>query len=376
MREIRIVMTGGGTGGHLFPLIATAAELRELAAKLNLLLGIYYVGPMRGPFVIDEAIFREKGIISREIRAGNGIAGIPALLLGIFQSLWQMYLIMPDVVFSKGGYGSLPVILAAIFYRIPILIHESDAVPGKVNEFASRFSQRVAVSFEKSLPFFPKEKTALVGNPVRKSLLPLPDRDRALEFLGMDRARKTILVLGGSQGSAAINELVLDLLPELLKEYQVIHQCGPKNFAAVEAEAKVVLKNFGAAYEPYYKLYGFLLEENLKDAYAVSDIVVSRAGSGQIFELAIAAKPAILLPFRYASRGHQRENAYEYSRGGAALVLEEENLTPHLFLSELSRLLADEHRLRGMAAAAAKFAKPDAARLIAQELLRLARVNL
>lgn len=369
-------MTGGGTGGHLFPLVATAAELRDIAAKLGLLLGIYYVGPMRGPFVIDETIFREKGIVSREIRAGNGLAGMPALIAGIFQSLWHMYLIMPDVVFSKGGYGSLPVILASVFYRIPVLIHESDAVPGKVNEFASRFSQRVAVSFEKSLPFFPKEKTALVGNPVRKSLLPLPERSAAVESLGLDPARKTILVLGGSQGSAAINELVLDMLPELLKEFQVIHQCGPKNFASVQAEAKVVLEKFGAAYEPYYKLYGFLLEHDLKDAYAASDIVISRAGSGQIFELALAGKPAILVPFRYASRGHQWENAYDYSRGGAALVLEEENLTPHLLLSELERLLADEHRLQGMAEAAAKFAKPDAALKVAQELLRLARVNL
>jgi UDP-N-acetylglucosamine--N-acetylmuramyl-(pentapeptide) pyrophosphoryl-undecaprenol N-acetylglucosamine transferase len=274
------------------------------------------------------------------------------------------------MIFSKGGYGALPVVVAARWYRIPLFVHESDAIPGKTNLFAGRFARRIAVAFRQALPFFPAEKTAVVGNPIRNVFSTPPPKAEALASFKLDVGKKTVLIIGGSQGAKALNDIVLDVLPELLKRFQVIHQCGARNFGDVKKEADFMLRGLEEENARRYRLYGFLDAEELAAAYGAADVAVSRAGAGSIFELAACGIPAILIPLSHAAQDHQRANAYAYAETGAAVVLEEANMTPHIFVREITSILDDEERRANMQAAARAFARPDAARLIAAELLR------
>ncbi|MBI2633687.1 MAG: UDP-N-acetylglucosamine--N-acetylmuramyl-(pentapeptide) pyrophosphoryl-undecaprenol N-acetylglucosamine transferase [Parcubacteria group bacterium] len=380
-REIRIVLTGGGTGGHVFPLLAVAQELWEFARVRSLPLAVYYVGPLEGPFSPPRELFLQYGVIPRPIRAGSfggeGIGGIFNVFLGVFQALLQVFLIMPDAIFSKGGYGALPVVLVRAIYRIPLFIHESDAVPGKVNLFARKAATRIAVSFPKSLSYFPQEKTAFVGNPVRKEFLTsTSDREEALKFFNLDPGLKTLLILGGSQGAKPLNEITLDVLPSILERYQVIHQCGLRNYNEVFQESKVVLKNLPEELRSRYKLFGFLNIQDLILAYRIADFVLARAGSGLIFEIAAMNKPSLLVPLAVSSRNHQRENAYAYGESGGAVIIEEENLKPHILLNEIEKLFLQPEKLAKMSQAAKTFAKLDAAKTIARELLLISGVNI
>lgn len=371
-QEIRIVLTGGGTGGHVFPLLAVAQELWEFAQARSLPLAVYYVGPLEGPFSPPRELFLQYGVIPRPIRAG----GIFNLCLGILQSLLQVFLIMPDAIFSKGGYGAVPVVLVRAIYRIPLFIHESDSIPGKVNLFARKSAARIAVSFPKSLSYFPQEKAALVGNPVRKEFLTsTSDREESLKFFNFDPNLKTLLILGGSQGAKPLNDITLDVLPKVLERYQVIHQCGLRNYNEVFQEAKVMLRNLPEAFEGRYKLFGFLNIQDLILAYRLADLVLARSGSGLIFEIAAMHKPSLLVPFAVSSRNHQRENAYAYAENGGAVIVEEENLKPHILLNEIEKLFSRPETLVKMSQAAKSFAKPEAAKTIARELLLLSGVN-
>jgi UDP-N-acetylglucosamine--N-acetylmuramyl-(pentapeptide) pyrophosphoryl-undecaprenol N-acetylglucosamine transferase len=370
------VLTGGGTGGHVFPLIAVAQNLQQLGQDLGLPLRLYYVGPTTGPFSPPVDIFTSEGIVVKGISAGSfsssGFLGFLGMLKGFFQSLWHLYFIMPDVTFSKGGYGSLPVVLAGAIYWIPLFIHESDAIPGKVNQVASKIASRIAVSFSKTFQYFPEAKTGLVGNPVRREFfVEEPAKAQALDRFGLANDRKTILVIGGSQGAKILNDITLDILTELLKKYQIIHICGLKNFPEIEGEAKFLLESWGGRLDPFYKLYGFLDAEEVALAYAASDLVLARGGSGLIFEIAAMAKPSIIVPFSVASRDHQRENAYEYAAGGAALVVEEENLKPNILLGEIEKIMTDGTKLQEMSGAAKNFSMPNAAETLSRELLIL-----
>lgn len=377
MSTVHITFTGGGTGGHIFPILAVAEELVKTASALGVTLRFTYVGPARGPIDVDIPMFQEKGIDVRDVNgaaSGRGIMRVFVMLAGFFRSLWHLYFIMPDIIFSKGGYGAAPVLAAAVFYRIPIFVHESDVIPGKTNALSARFAKRIAVSFAETTKFFPQKKTVVLGNPMRTIFLTAVAQQEAKERLGLVAERKTVFVVGGSQGAKALNDVILDILPYLLKEYQVIHQCGARNFGDVQKEASFTLEGLGREYGAYYKVYGFLSEENLRDAYSASDIVVSRAGSGSIFELAAQEKPAILIPFRFAAQNHQRANAYAYAETGAALVLEEENFTPHILLAEIKKVLDLTELTEKMRNAARAFARPDASRKIAEELLQSAGV--
>lgn len=368
MGTVHIAFTGGGTGGHIFPILAVADELKKLASAKGVPVRLWYVGPTRGPIDVDVSLFLERGIEVREVAGGRGNA--LRFIAGFFQSLWHLYVIMPDILFSKGGYGAAPVIAAAVFYRIPLFIHESDAIPGKTNLISARFAKRIAVAFAKAAQFFPTEKTAVVGNPVRAVFFGDTAQDEARRRLGLSPERKTILIIGGSQGAKTLNNITLDILPELVKTYQVIHQCGARNFGEIEKEAAFTLGKFGREQGVFYKLYGFLSAEELHDAYAASDLVVARAGAGSIFEIAAEGRPAILIPFTFAAQNHQRANAYSYAETGAATVLEEENLTPHILLAEMQKILEDDELRRTMSEAARSAARPDAAKKIAEELLR------
>lgn len=374
---IRVVLTGGSTGGHLYPLISVARELKKQTASQKVKLELAYVGapPLEQRSLTEERI-RIFTITSLKVRRYPSVENVFDLLklpIALLQALWWLYLLMPEVVFSKGGPGTLPVVWSASFFRIPIVLHESDSIPGRTNLACAKAATRIAVSFAHALSYFPKHKTALLGQPIRRDLVEshfLPNEEYQL---GLLRTEKKILILGGSQGSAVINDFVIDVLPELIRRGQVIHQCGREHFSDVELVTNSIIQREVPLQGSRYKLFDFLGEEEMFKFLHVVDLVISRAGSGAIFEIAATGKPSILVPLPEDVGGrHQIENAYEYGRTGAAVVIEQANLKPHLFMSVIDKILNDEELAVRMRQAAHEFAKPQAAQMIAQELLRFA----
>jgi UDP-N-acetylglucosamine--N-acetylmuramyl-(pentapeptide) pyrophosphoryl-undecaprenol N-acetylglucosamine transferase len=366
----KIVFTGGGTGGHVFPIIAVAEEMR----KRDLNLDLSYIGP--SDFTSETFLKKEKikayyissGKVRRYFSIGSFFANIVDVLIkipfGVFQAFTIMFFTAPDLVFSKGGFGSIPVVFAAWILRIPVFMHESDIVPGMANRIGSRFSEKIFVSFPiAEMEFFPKGKMIESGNPVRKALAE-GNRDEAKTLFGLTYEKPVILFLGGSQGSERINDVVVEMLPEMLKEFEVIHQTGLSDFRRVKEESIAMTEK---DLQKYYHPYFFLDERELSDAYAAADCVVGRAGAGTIFEIALAKKPSILVPLPESAQDHQVKNAYSYAKSGSCLVLEEGNFIHHFFLEKLRLLLKDD--AENMKKAAEQFSKPFAANIIARYLM-------
>lgn len=370
---MKIVFTGGGTAGHFYPLIAIAEEVNKIVEEENMIRPeLYY-------FSVDshdkKALF-DNAIEFRRVFAGKSrlyfsplnFLDAGKLAFGVLKALLDMYFLYPDVVVSKGGYASIPAVCAARLLKIPIIIHESDTVPGRANKWAARFAERIAVSWPEAYEYFPKEKTAFVGQPVRIQLM-TPEKHGAHEFLKLQRNTPIILVLGGSQGAKALNETVIHILPQLVEKYQILHQTGVKNFDEVSALASVVLKSVEE--KNSYKPFGYLSVLAMKMAAGAADLVVSRAGS-TIFEIAAWGKPSILIPIQESNGDHQRKNAFSYARRGAASVIEEKNLTPSVLFSEIRKIMEHAELQQKMSDSAREFFKPDAARKIAREAIKIA----
>src|SRR3989344_2876251 len=360
----KVLFTGGGTGGHIMPIIAIARELKKLHSKHVL----YYIGPkdkLTSDLLEGEG-FKIQPIVCGKIRRYFSILNIVDILFKIpfsfLQSFFLLLFIRPQLVFSKGGTGSLPVTYWARLFRKPVFIHESDVVPGLSNKITSKWAKRIFVSFEKT-EYFNKNQTTLVGNPIRKDLLKGTAKD-AKNILNLNSKKPVILVLGGSQGSESINEFILLILNKLLEDYELIHVSGSKNYKKASIQSKIVIRDKEMG--KYYHLYEFLNEVELKNAYVVSNIIISRAGSGSIFEIAASGKPSILIPLPGAASNHQSKNAYEYQESGATIVIEQDNLSPGFFKEEIHNILS---QYKKMEKAALKFAKPDAAENIAKEII-------
>lgn len=367
---MKILFTGAGSGGHFYPLIAVAEALNDLVRERKLLEPtLYYAAP--DPF--DKELLLANNIqfvpaSAGKIRRYFSILNIVDFFKtgwGILASMLRIFFIYPDVVFAKGGYGSFPMLLAARIFRIPVVIHESDSVPGAVNKWAGKFAEKIAVSYPEAASYFPKEKVALTGNPIRKSTL-IPAREGAAEFLHLEPGIPVVLVVGGSQGAMAINELILAALPQLVEKYEIVHQTGENNFKEISGRAKVALIN--SPHAERYKPFGYLNELATRMAAGAASIVVSRAGS-TIFEIAAWGIPAIIIPLEGAASDHQTKNAFTYARAGGAVVMEQNNLTPGLLLSEINRIVSNPELLRNMSEKAKAFARVDAAHAIAEVLL-------
>lgn len=371
---LRIVLTGGGTGGHIYPLIAVAEELKSIAAEKNIDLDIRYFGvPGEYQVVLEKADLRVSRIVGAKMRRyfdlGN-IIDFPKFIISIFQLLGEMLFFMPDVVFSKGGPGALAVVLVARFYRVPVIIHESDTVPGLTNKASSKFAKRIAVSFPSATDYF-SDNVALTGSPIRRSLLQEPiEANTAKTMFGFITTKPLVLFISGSQGATRMNDFILDNIKHLLPEFQILHQTGRNNFEEVKKEMAVATRDLGVEDKNSYKIAPFF-EENIKTAFSAADVVVSRSGSNSIFEIAAFGKPAILIPLPEAANGHQLKNAYEYAKTGAAVVIEADNLSPNILINEVTRIVSDPIRAQTMSAAARKFAKPEAAKIIAEEIIKL-----
>ena len=275
---------------------------------------------------------------------------------------------MPDVIFSKGGPGAFPVVLAGWFYKIPILIHESDAIPGATNILSSHFATRIAITFEEAKRYFDPTRTATVGNPVRPWLIKdKPEPKVAKQLLGFNPEAPLTVILGGSQGSQRINEFIVANLPTILKETQLFHQTGTNNFSEIEALSKAAFPSATS-----YKVVAYITEE-LKNVLAAADCIVGRAGNGTISEAAAFGKPMILIPLPESANDHQRANAREFKKVGGGIIIEEANLLQEIFVSALKKILTDSSVKERMSAAATSFFKPTAAEVIAQEILLLGK---
>jgi UDP-N-acetylglucosamine--N-acetylmuramyl-(pentapeptide) pyrophosphoryl-undecaprenol N-acetylglucosamine transferase len=372
-----IAFTGGGSGGHFYPIIAIAEALSDLVREEHLVApSLYYLAP--DPF--DQNALFENGIAYIHIPAGKvrryasiqNVTDAFKTAAGTLSALVTLFRLYPDVVMSKGGYASVPTVLAARALRIPVIIHESDAKPGRANLLASKYAAKIAISFESAAQYFPKsvqKKIARTGIPIRKALTRI-ETEGAKQYLGLEKEIPTVLILGGSQGAVKINEAVISALPNLVSFANVIHQTGQANFKNVQGVAQVVLGSDSRASR--YHPINYLSEISLQRAAGVADVVVSRAGANSIAEIGLWKKPAIIIPIPESVSHDQRTNAYAYARTGAAVVIEEENLTPHLLVSEIQRIVTDPELAKRMGASAEGFMDPDAARILAREVLAIA----
>ncbi len=371
---MKVLFTGGGTAGHIMPLIAVAREIRKIYSEKNLKFS--YLGPKDnfGSLLLSQEGIKVGGILAGKVRRylspkaffQNIFDVLFKIPLGIIQSFFYIFFSGPDIIFSKGGYGALPATISGWLLRVPIFLHESDVVPGKTNRFLSKFAKEVFVSFAvNKIEHLPKNKMIFTGNPIRRELLEGSPQE-AKEFFMLSGEKPVILVLGGSQGAQRINYMLLEILPELLTDFEIIHQCGEKNQKQILTESKIMIKG---EMEKYYHLIPFLKERELKLAYAASIAVVSRAGANTIFEIAALGKPSILIPLSESAQNHQFENAYAYSENGACLVVEESNLTPHFFLEKLKFLVFRPGEMKKMQNSAVEFSTPYAGKIIAEYIV-------
>lgn len=370
---MKIIFTGGGTGGHFYPIIAIVEAIQRIAKEKKLFaIEMYFFGPT--PY--NQGILYDHNIKYKKVIAGK-IRGYFSLLnfLDLFKTAWgalgaflDVFDVFPDVVFSKGGYGSFPTVLAARLLRIPVFIHESDSAPGRVNKWAGKFATRIAVSYKETSAYFKEGKVAYTGQPVLTERLE-PITNHAFEFFDFDKNIPTIFVLGGSQGAEVINNAILDALPDLVKDFQIIHQTGGNNLTVMkESVAAILLENPN---KHRYKPFGYLNSLEMRMAAGASSLVISRAGS-TIFEVASWGLPSIIIPITSSNENHQIKNAFAYAHAGACSVLQEENLKTHILLAEIRRILGSEEIINKMKEGAKNFFKPGAADQIARELITIA----
>lgn len=371
---MKILFTGGGTGGHFYPIIAVAEAVDDLVRERKLLEPqLYYAAP--DPY--DRNLLTANAITFVPTAAGKMRRYFSPLNIidsiktgwGVIRAVVRVFFLYPDVVFSTGGYASFPTLLAAKLFRVPVIILNCDASPGRVSRWAGAFAEKVALAFAEGAEHFPKDKIAHTGNPIRKAAL-LPAREGAFEFLKLSHELPVLYITGGSQGAQVLNEVVLAALPQLLKHYQVIHQTGAENLADVEGRAQVVLANF--LHKERYKPQGYLNDLATRMVAGAANLIIARAGAGIIFETAAWGLPAILVPIPEPTSHDQTTNAFAYARSGAAVVIEQNNLTPGLLVSEISRILDNPELARTMSAAARAFSRPNAAKVIANALLDIA----
>ena len=285
---------------------------------------------------------------------------------GYFQARGIIAEYDPDVVFAKGGYVSLPVGLAAHSLHYPLVIHESDSVMGLANRLLAKRADKVCVSYPiKSYPDLEKEKLIYSGNPVRLDIYG-GKKELAVKEFGLDAELPTIMVIGGSQGSLLVNQIVSESLKELLAKYQVIHVSGERDYDWLGFQASKLDETLRKKYFLFNYLSG-----NLKDAYAASDLVVSRAGNNVIAELAALRRPTILIPLSTSANSHQLSNAKILSRMGAAMLMLQDNLSPKTLVRKIDYLFENPEEMRAMAEKISTLATPDAAKIVTEEIYRL-----
>lgn len=320
----KIVFTGGGTAGHVTPNIALFPKLKELGYEF------FYMGSYDGieKKLIEDFDIPYYGIATGKFRRyfdPKNFSDPFRVLKGVTEARKYLKQIKPDIVFSKGGFVSVPVVRAAASLGIPCIVHESDMTPGLANKLCIPVAKKVCCNFPETFKLLPANKAVLTGSPIREELLK-GRKEAAYELCGFDASKPVIMVIGGSQGSAAINQAVRDALPELLEDFQVVHLCGK------EKMDNLLLTTKG------YKQFEYIKSE-LKDIFAMADLVISRAGANAINELLALKKPNLLIPLPSgSSRGDQLLNAKSFESQGFSIVVDEDDLTKKLLVEKVQEL--------------------------------------
>lgn len=336
MQKISIVFTGGGTAGHVTPNLAIIPLIRE--KMKNDELDVHYIGSETG--IEKEMIEKYPDITYHSVRTGKlrryfswkNFTDPFRVIGGYFDAKKLMKKIRPAVVFSKGGFVSVPVAAAAHAYKIPVIAHESDLTPGLANKLSAKYATKICTTFPDTLEYLPKGIGVCTGSPIRPELFD-GNANRARSRYGFD-SKPVILSMGGSLGSAVLNKALRENLPELVKKYNIIHLCGKGNIDAA-------CEKFSSS----YKQFEFISDE-LPDALALADFIVSRAGSNAIHEFLALHKPMLLIPLSAAaSRGDQILNAESFEKRGFAIVLKEENITPSTFMHAISYVEKDKEKM-------------------------------
>ncbi len=326
----RIILTGGGTAGHVTPNIALLPSLKEAGYE------VFYIGSYNGieKKLIEDLDIPYYGISSGKLRRYRSIKNLSdpfRVLNGYHQAKALMKKIKPDVVFSKGGFVSVPVVLAASNKHIPVIIHESDMTPGLANKIAMHGATKICCNFPETVKYLPADKAVLTGSPIRRELLS-GNKLSALKMCNFTSDKPVLMVVGGSTGAVHVNEAVRGILPELLKTFQVVHLCG-------KGKTDEKLNNIEG-----YVQFEYISNE-MRDLFAMSDIVISRAGANSICELLALKKPNLLIPLSAnASRGDQILNANSFKEHGYSAVLTEEDMTPASLLSAVNELYKNRNK--------------------------------
>lgn len=362
-KKIKVIITGGGTAGHVMPALAVIEALKEYNCD------ICYIGSKKGieAELVPLLEIKFKTILAGKLRrywSFKNLIDPFKTFIGFWQSLFIILRFKPQVVFSKGGYVSIPSVLAGWILRKPIILHESDIALGLANRFSLKFAKRIAISFPvENYPNIPAQKIVYTGTPLRKVIFQ-GNSDKGKNLFQLKDTLPILLISGGSQGARNINDKVLEILSQLLKKIQVIHITGSmdlQKFKSYKEELPIELKT-------NYKVYSFLKDE-LVDAYACSDLIISRAGANSIFEIAAQEKPAILIPLS----GHQEQNAQFLAKQKAVYVINNNTLTSEKLLKAISHLIDNKEIKEQMVKLASSFVTPEAAQSLASEIIKLAK---
>ena len=366
-RKLKIVLSGGGTGGHIYPAIAVGRELlnNENVEK------IYYVG---NPKNLEKSIIEKEDfeflpvIVSGMPKAKNFalIKWLAQLIFAVCVCFKYFIKIKPDCVLGTGGYVSGPALICAKILKIPFVLHDSDAIPGIVTRKMAPFAKMVNTSFEEAKKYIKSKNITCYGNPLRSDFNSLNKID-CLKKLNLNPDKFTILAMGGSQGAKSINNAIADSALELIEKYdiQIIHQTGLKNYEAYMDSIKSELRN-----NPNYLPKAYL--DDIATYLSCADLVIARAGSLSLSEFNLCALPSILIPYPYAAHNHQYHNAKALEKLGAAVCLEDNMCDADNLIEITSNLLADKSRLESMKEANANLAKPDATKKIANAIVEIA----
>lgn len=367
--SMKIIIAGGGTGGHIFPGIAIADEILKRYESAE----VTFVGTEEG---IERSIVPQEGYNIRFLRA-EGIVGRSMIkrlragikvILSIYDSFKIIKDLKPDAIIGVGGYASFGMVITGRFLSIPTMIAEQNSVPGLANRILGRFVNAICLTYHESISYFPKDKTYITGNPIRQGIT-RGDRKRAYDLFGLERDRFTILVFGGSAGARRINRAVCDsfnYLTEQRDRIQFLHQTGRSDIEWVKESYRKW--SFKGTVTP------FIYE--MAEAYAVSDLVISRAGATTLAELTAVGRPAILIPYPFAAANHQEENARKLSDMGAAKMILDTDLSGETLSEGIKEFLANDELRREMERAVRSLGRPDAASQVVDILMSIARETL
>jgi UDP-N-acetylglucosamine--N-acetylmuramyl-(pentapeptide) pyrophosphoryl-undecaprenol N-acetylglucosamine transferase len=365
---MKIILSAGGSGGHIFPSIALARELEKMDSN-----EIYFVSSKRrlDRNILKKEKYRKYFLSVNPMPYGfnpfKALIFIAKLLADTLASLYILARVRPSCVVGFGGYSSGCIAKWASFFNVPVIIHEQNLLPGRANRLLSRAADRVAISFNDSAKYFPgaEEKVIYTGNPLRMDMLS-NDRSGSIKRLGLVQGKLTVLIMGGSQGSTFLNKVASEaaciVKAKNPGKVQFIHLTGSRDYDAV--------KDFYAKNNIPGKVFSFL--ERIDEAYAASDLAISRSGAAAVFELAFYSKPMVLVPYP-SIKNNQRSNAVYFSSKGAAVYKEEGDLSPGILAETMAELLSDVSMRSRMSHAAGNLSNPDAGKMLAEEVISLAK---